>query len=148
MFGCPGGKAFTRRRDLGMLAGIHADRIYLTMEDPDHENVRDISEDIARYAERNCDEVHFIDDRTEAIRRAIFESSRNAVILLTAKGRETRQKIKGRYEECASDVELAEAFLALLTRWAQSFTRGEKYGIYHSSFRPRHKHIQRGKGLL
>ena len=124
VFGCPGGKAFTRRRDLGMLAGIHADRIYLTMEDPDHENVRDISEDIARYAERNCDEIHFIDDRTEAIRRAIFESSRNAVILLTAKGRETRQKIKGRYEECASDVELAEAFLALYDKvGAKLYTR-------------------------
>ena len=113
VFGCPGGKAVTRRRDLGMVAGIHSDIIYLTEEDPNMEPVRKISEDIAQYAERNCDKVYFVDDRNEAVRRAIFESSDNAIILLTAKGRETRQKRMGEYVDCVSDVDLTEAFLAL-----------------------------------
>lgn len=113
VFGCPGGKAVTRRRDLGMVAGINSDRIYLTEEDCDCESVRSISQDIGQYAERNCDNVFYIDDRTEAIRRAIFESSSNAVILLTAKGRETRQKRNHEYVEITSDVDLAQAFLAL-----------------------------------
>lgn len=113
VFGCPGGKAVTRRRDLGMVAGINSDIIYLTEEDPNMEPVRKISEDISQYAERNCDKVYFVDDRNEAIRRAIFESSDNAIILLTAKGRETRQKRMGEYVDCVSDVDLTEAFLAL-----------------------------------
>ncbi|MBQ2911191.1 MAG: UDP-N-acetylmuramoyl-L-alanyl-D-glutamate--2,6-diaminopimelate ligase, partial [Clostridia bacterium] len=94
-------------------AGINSDIIYLTEEDPNMEPVRKISEDIAQYAERNCDKVYFVDDRNEAIRRAIFESSDNAIILLTAKGRETRQKRMGEYVDCVSDVDLTEAFLAL-----------------------------------
>lgn len=123
VFGCPGGKAVTRRRDLGMVAGINSDIIYLTEEDPNFEPVRKISEDIAQYACRNCDSVYLIDDRTEAIRRAIADSSDNAVILLTAKGRETRQKRMGEYVDCVSDVELTEAFLAFYDKTAKTRVR-------------------------
>lgn len=123
VFGCPGGKAITRRRDLGMVAGINSDIIYLTEEDPNCEPVRKISEDIAEYACRNCDNVHLVDDRTEAIRRAIFESSDNALILLTAKGRETRQKRMGEYVDCTSDVELTQAFLALYDKISRAKVR-------------------------
>jgi UDP-N-acetylmuramyl-tripeptide synthetase len=105
VFGCPGGKAFLRRHDLGLLAGIHSNKIYLTAEDPGMEDANAISEEIAQYVKLNNNNYEIIDDRETAIRKSIISSSQNAVILITGKGRETRQKIGKEYIPCISDVD-------------------------------------------
>ncbi len=114
VFGCPGGKALLRRKDLGLLAGLHSDRIFLTAEDPGPENPRDISEDIAQYVRRNNQNVEIIDDREEAIKRSILTSESGTVILITGKGNETRQKYGKEYIPVPSDVELAKKYLGEL----------------------------------
>lgn len=114
VFGCPGGKAQIRRRDLGLLAGIHSHKVYLTAEDPGPENTRDISEDIAQYVRRNNENCELIDDREEAVRSAILSSEPGTVILITGKGNETRQKYGKEYIPVPSDVELTRKFLSEL----------------------------------
>jgi UDP-N-acetylmuramyl-tripeptide synthetase len=112
VFGCPGGKAYIRRRDLGLLAGIHSDKVYLTAEDPGPEDTRKISEDIAQYVRRNNTSCELIDDREQAIKEAILSSEPGTVILITGKGRETRQKYGKEYIPVPSDVELTQKYLA------------------------------------
>lgn len=114
VFGCPGGKAYLRRKDLGLLAGLHSDRVFLTAEDPGMEDVRQISEDIAGYVRQNNKNCELIDDREEAIKESILSSSPGTVILITGKGGETRQKIGEEYVPVLSDVELTIRYLAEL----------------------------------
>ncbi len=111
VFGCPGGKAFTRRRDLGLLAGQYSDEIILTEEDPGEEPVIDICMDISKYVKKYNNNCKIIEDRGEAIRDSIFLSKPNTIVLLTGKGRETRQKIGKEYIPCLSDVDFVIQYL-------------------------------------
>lgn len=114
VFGCPGGKAYIRRKDLGLLAGLHSDRVILTAEDPGLENVREISEDIAQYVRQNNRNCELIDDREEAIKMSILSSEPGTVILITGKGAETRQKFGTEYVTVPSDTELTIKYLGEL----------------------------------
>lgn len=112
VFGCPGKKAFGRRKELGELAGKYADKVYITEEDAGEEPVMKISQEIAGYVEKfECD-CNIIVDREEAIRQAIETADDNTVVLITGKGRETRQKRGTQYIDTPSDVEYVETFLA------------------------------------
>lgn len=111
VFGCPGGKALGRRQELGETAGRYASKVFITEEDAGEEELAEISREIAYHVKaQNCPCV-IIDDREEAIRTAIAEAAENTVILLTGKGRETRQKRGTVYVDCPSDVELVEKYL-------------------------------------
>ncbi|MGE5422458.1 MAG: Mur ligase family protein, partial [Ignavibacteriales bacterium] len=111
VFGCPGGKAYIRRKDLGLLSGQHSEKVFLTAEDPGYEPVRDICEDIAQYVRQYTENYEIIEDREEAIRSSIMESDANTVIVITGKGNETRQKIGKEYVPCASDVDFVKKHL-------------------------------------
>lgn len=111
IFGCPGKKAYIRRRDLGTAAGKYSDKIYLVAEDPGYEPVEDISRDIARYVEAQGCPYEMIEDRGEAIGKAIMETTEPTVILITGKGNETRQKYGSEYIDCPSDVEYTKKFI-------------------------------------
>ncbi len=112
VFGCPGGKALGRRQELGLLAGEHCDYVYITEEDPGEEVLSDICIEVAGYVRKfpscHCEIVY---DRDEAIRRAIQEHGEEAVILVTGKGRETRQKRGIQYIPVESDVEIVKKYL-------------------------------------
>ncbi|WP_130863929.1 Mur ligase family protein [Bacilliculturomica massiliensis] len=111
VFGCPGGKAFDRRQELGEIAGRYAKKVFLTEEDAGEEPVGEISRQIAGYVKAQGCPCELIDDREEAIRAAIAQAPENTVILLTGKGRETRQKRGTAYVDCPSDVDLVEKYL-------------------------------------
>nr|MCR5135470.1 hypothetical protein [Clostridiales bacterium] len=111
LFGCPGGKAYDRREELGRIAGQRADFTILTEEDPGEEDVVKISEEIASHVEAAGGRYEIIPDREEAIRRSIFDTEDEAVILVLAKGRETRQKRGIEFVPVTSDVDLVERFL-------------------------------------
>lgn len=112
LFGCPGKKALTRRRDLGTIAGQYSKKVYLCAEDPGYEPVEDISKDIAQYVEaQNCPCV-MIEDRGEAIKDAIDTAEGKTILLITGKGGETRQKYGSEYLDCPSDVEYVLKYLA------------------------------------
>lgn len=103
VFGCPGGKAQIRRKDLGLLSGKNSFMTYLTAEDPGPEEVRDICLDIAKYVQENGDYI-IIEDRGEAIKKAILDN-RDCIVLITGKGNETRQKYGNKYVPCLTDTE-------------------------------------------
>ena len=111
MFGCPGKKAYDRRRDLGEAAGRWCDRVYLTEEDSGEEDTLDICREIAPNVEKEGCPVRIIPNRGEAIRQAVLDCAGPTVLLLTGKGRETRQKRGTAYIDTPTDVEYAQAFL-------------------------------------
>ena len=93
------------------MAGKYSDMIYLVAEDPGEEPVENISRDIAQYVQaQNCP-YEMIEDRGEAIKKAILETKEPTVILITGKGNETRQKYGREYVDCPSDVAYTKEFI-------------------------------------
>lgn len=110
VFGCPGGKAQLRRKDLGRLAGLHSNISYLTAEDPGPEETVSICNEIAGHIKEEHGNYKIVEDRGQAIKEAILENP-NSVILITGKGNETRQKIGTKYIPCLTDTQYAEEAL-------------------------------------
>ncbi len=108
VFGCPGKKAFDRRRDLGEVAGEHSDLVVLTEEDSGEEDTLSICKEIAEHVACQC-RVEL--NRGEAIRQAVLSCDRPSVLLVTGKGAETRQKRGLEYVDTPSDVDYVRAFL-------------------------------------
>jgi len=113
VFGCPGYKALGRRRELGDIAGRYAERVFITEEDAGEEPVIKICEEIAEHVKISGCYYEIIPDRGEAIRKAIDSADGDTVILITGKGRETRQKRGLEYVDTPSDVEYVEKFLKI-----------------------------------
>ncbi len=111
VFGCPGKKAINRRRDLGTLAGKYSDRVVITEEDFGEEPLINICNDIASFVKaQNCP-YNIVEDRGEAIKKAILDCDCDSVILITGKGNETRLKRGSVYEPCETDVFYAKKYL-------------------------------------
>ena len=105
VFGCPGYKAYLRRKDLPEAADKYCDHVILTEEDSGEEPFESIAKDISANITKCTYDV--IEDRIEAIRRSIFEvTDEKRVILLTGKGEETRMKRGTEYVDFPSDVEI------------------------------------------
>lgn len=111
VFGCPGKKALARRQELAEIAGRYSAKIYITEEDAGEEDVMAISREIAGHLKKIGCAYEIEPNRGEAIRKAIEEADGNTVILLTGKGRETRQKRGVEYIDCPSDVEYVLEYL-------------------------------------
>ena len=111
VFGCPGKKAFQRRHDLGVLSGKYSEKVFLTEEDAGEEPVRKICEEIAEHVASVGGQYEIVEDRGEAIKRAIFSADTKSVILVTGKGNETRQKRGTEYIPVPSDVDYTLKYL-------------------------------------
>lgn len=111
VFGCPGKKAVVRRRDLGLIAGKHSDKVYITEEDFGEEPLMKICEEIADFVKSENCPYEIIPDRGDAIKKAIADCDRESVILVTGKGNETRLKRGTVYEPCLTDVEYTIKYL-------------------------------------
>lgn len=113
VFGCPGKKALGRRRELGEIAGKYSDRVYITEEDAGEEPVIKICEEIAKHVKKQDCHYAIIPDREEAIKEAIANADDDTVVLITGKGRETRQKRGTMYIDTPSDVEYVKKYLEI-----------------------------------
>lgn len=111
VFGCPGKKALSRRRELGEIAGKYANKVFITEEDAGEEPVMKICEEIAGHVRSEGCDYEIIVDREEAIKEAIDTADDNTIVLITGKGRETRQKRGGQYVKTPSDVEFVKQLL-------------------------------------
>lgn len=105
VYGAPGGKAYGRRKDMSEVASKYCTRIYLTADDPQFENVRDICNELASFITCNYE---IIEDRQQAINKAFNEMNENAVLCLLAKGEDKYQQIKGKFEDYISDIGMAK----------------------------------------
>jgi len=106
--GGPGGKSFARRKDLGEIAGENSSYMYLTAEDPQYEKTIDICKDIAGYVK--CP-YEIIEDRTEAVEKAIKNAKPGDIVALLAKGEEPYQKVEGKFIPYESDLKIAERLM-------------------------------------
>lgn len=104
VFGATGGKGVDRRETMGSAAGKYADRIVITEDDPGPEDPADICDAIARAAKaEGLDRMRIVLDREEAIRTAVRETERPAIVIVTGKGHETRMLRRKGAEPCEAD---------------------------------------------
>ena len=111
VFGCPGRKALIRRRDLGISAGEHTDKVYIVPEDPATEDPDAIAREVAEYIKPFGTPYEIIGDRGEGLKKAVSDVTDKTVILITGKGNETRQFVNGVYVSCPSDIDYAIKYI-------------------------------------
>ena len=100
-----------RRKAIGTMIGKYADKIYLTAEDPQFEETQDICNEVAKYIIPHKKPYCIIEDRTTAIEKAIEQSDKGDIIIVTGKGEEHYQKINGEYEYYESDISVVERMI-------------------------------------
>jgi UDP-N-acetylmuramoyl-L-alanyl-D-glutamate--2,6-diaminopimelate ligase len=111
VFGCPGGKAFAGREELGTIAGERCAYSIITEEDYGEEDVNKICREIGEFVGAAGGRYEIITDRVEAIRKAITLMDDDTILFIPGKGRETRLKRGLVYEDCLSDVDLVRKYL-------------------------------------
>lgn len=114
VFGCGGERPPDRRSGMGKAADLYADKIVITQDNPRGESIANINAAIlANISDKN--KVAVIDDRDAAIENAINSCKSGDVVLVSGKGHEQYQDIKGcRYKH--SDVEAVLKHLAGYSR--------------------------------
>ncbi len=92
VFGCAGLRDVDKRAQMGEIAGRLADRVIVTAEDPRTERLDAINAEIARGLERagRRRELDYtiVDDRAEAIARAVRDAREGDWVIVTGKGHE------------------------------------------------------------
>ena len=111
VFGCPARGGDIRKKDMGTYAGMYADYIYLTADDPDNESVRKICEDIARYIKPYNKPYEIIEDRKSAIETALARRKENDILLILGKGNEDTQLTKNGYEPYEQDINVVKNYI-------------------------------------
>ena len=95
IFGCGGGRAKSRRYEMGKVAGELSDFTIITSDNPRYEEPLEIMREIRLGIQKTEGRYIEICDRREAVRFAIRNAEEGDVILLAGKGHETYQEIKG-----------------------------------------------------
>lgn len=111
VFGCPGDKGINRRKDMGTCAGLYADYIYLTSEDPGSKDVIDICNDIIKYIKPFNKQYEVVEDRKSAIEKALDERKKGDVIVILGKGDEDYQITKNGFEPYEMDINVVKGYL-------------------------------------
>lgn len=87
-----GGRDVARRPELGRIAGIHADYVIVTNEDPYDDDPVIIIDQVAWGAEKEGKkrdkDLYKIIDRRQAIKKALALARKNDIVLITGKGSE------------------------------------------------------------
>jgi len=111
VFGAPGGKALGRREELGSVGGKYSDYVYITEDDPEFEDVSDISEEISEYVAKENTPYEIVIDRETAITTAFEEASEQTVILVIGKGHEAFMKVDGKRKPIKADSEVIQELI-------------------------------------
>lgn len=107
VFGCGGNRDKLKRPLMGEIAAKNSNEVIITSDNPRDEEPMSIIEDIkAGITDEN---YNVIEDREQAIKKAIEMSQKNDIILIAGKGHETYQEIKG-VKNHFSDREIAEKY--------------------------------------
>jgi len=113
ILGAPGGKGVSRRKDMGEVLSDYSGTVILTEDDPNRENPRDISQEIAQAITGNI-QMQFIDDRIEAIKTALNNATDNELIVIAGKGSDTYMLYDGVKEPYTGDNGIVEQFIEKL----------------------------------
>ncbi len=115
VFGCPGGKALNRRRELGIIAGLFSDGVVITSDDPGTECPEKIQQEIRSYVEMTGCTCRSVTDRRAAVDTAISLAAageERTLILLLGRGSEKYQQIGGRAIAAPMDAQLMREAIA------------------------------------
>ncbi|MCG6914217.1 UDP-N-acetylmuramoyl-L-alanyl-D-glutamate--2,6-diaminopimelate ligase [bacterium BMS3Abin03] len=108
VFGCGGNRDKSKRPAMGRIAAELSDRVIITSDNPRFEDPFEIINSIkAGISKKNYD---VIENREEAIKKAISNSKDHSIILIAGKGHEDYQEIKGTRIHF-SDREVAKTYL-------------------------------------
>lgn len=110
VFGSHGNKAYNRRKDLGELANIYADKIVLTEQDPGTESVLDICNQIKEHISPEKPVVTIV-DRGEAIDAACQMIEDDWVMVIAGNGADGYQKRGLTYIEVPTDGERVQEYI-------------------------------------
>lgn len=108
--GSVGGKALSRRSDIGRALSECADTVILTSDDPDFENPHDIAKEIHSAITNPAVRCHFYENRKQAVKKAIDLAEPNDTVILVGKGTETWLKVRGEKFSYEGDLILAQQF--------------------------------------
>lgn len=92
VFGCGGDRDPGKRRTMGRIAEMHADRAVVTSDNPRTEDPKSILDDI-RQGVRRPDAMQWIVDREAAIQTVSQEAAPGDVVVIAGKGHETYQVV-------------------------------------------------------
>ena len=93
VFGCGGDRSKLRRYDMGEIAGKYSDLSFITSDNPRTEKVSDIISDILVGIKKTSGAYVIIEDRKEAICRALSEAKTGDIVLLVGKGNQLYEEI-------------------------------------------------------
>jgi UDP-N-acetylmuramoyl-L-alanyl-D-glutamate--2,6-diaminopimelate ligase len=110
VFGCGGDRDRSKRPIMGRIASEMSDKVFVTSDNPRTENPSAIIDEILQGIKK--DNYTVIENREEAIKKAIQMSEEDAVILIAGKGHENYQEING-VRTHFSDKETAVKYLNL-----------------------------------
>lgn len=112
VIGAAGGKAESRRQDIGKVLSKYADVAILTSEDNFFEDPHKIDEEIKSYITNKQVEVRINVDRAAAIKEAFEIARPGDVMFMAAKGREQFMHEKGRDIPYVGDYQLTKQLMA------------------------------------
>ena len=92
VFGCGGDRDKEKRPMMGKIANQYCHKIYLTDDNPRHENPRIIRSSIRKNI--NKSKIYEISDRAKAINKAIFDLKTGDILIVAGKGHEKIQEYK------------------------------------------------------
>lgn len=112
ILGAPGNKGESRRADFGQVINAHPDlQVILTADDPNFEDPKQISEEIASHITRP---VNIIIDRQEAIKEALqLTQDDTDAVIIAGKGADAYQIVQGVKANYPGDLEVAKSYLNL-----------------------------------
>lgn len=110
VFGCGGDRDRGKRPLMGRIAVELSDAVYVTNDNPRSENPDDIIDEILQGTKGSKTSVRVIEDRREAIGKAVRDANADDLVVLAGKGHENVQ-IVGENRIPFSDVEEAEKAL-------------------------------------
>lgn len=111
VYGAVGGKAYNRRKELGDIVGQYADEVIFTMIHPDMEAPSNISASLAESISEYDIPYRIIHRRGEAIRQAIQSVDKKTLIVVTGRGAESTQRIKGKDVKTPTDIDYVKKYL-------------------------------------
>ena len=92
VFGCGGDRDKAKRPMMGKIANQYCDRVYLTDDNPRHENPKKIRNSIKKNI--NKSKIYEISNRANAIKKAIFDLKIGDILIVAGKGHEKTQEYK------------------------------------------------------
>ena len=108
VFGCGGNRDRSKRPFMMQVAETYADHVWATADNPRYESLAQIFQDM-RAGHQQPFKVDFVEDRAEAVHRALQQCQPGDCILLAGEGTNEMQEVQGQFYP-SNDRKMIEAY--------------------------------------